>query len=54
MCCKKCGGTLYGDGYSSVIACEYADETKVDEAEPDAGPIYCDYEESNECEGCTA
>lgn len=43
MACPKCGGTIIGDGYTSVIACEFAEIPEG--IEPDAGPIYCDYEE---------
>tara|TARA_B100000767_G_scaffold256998_1_gene264484 strand:+ start:1170 stop:1454 length:285 start_codon:yes stop_codon:yes gene_type:complete len=37
---------MVGDGYNFVMACEYADHDKTEYAEPDAGPIYCDYEEA--------
>lgn len=43
--CPKCGGELYGDGYTSVIRCEFADEEKVNGVEPDANPVYCDYDD---------
>ena len=44
-CCEKCGEHLEGDGYTKVLHCPDADEDKVDGVEPDASPIYCDYEE---------
>lgn len=47
MKCKNCGGDMIGDGYISVIHCEYADEDKYCFREPDADPIYCSFE-SNE------
>jgi hypothetical protein len=37
--CPNCGGTMLGNGYSSVRHCERVDDTI--EIEPDAGPIYC-------------
>lgn len=43
--CPKCGGELYGDGYTSVIRCEFADEEKINGVEPDANPVYCDHDE---------
>jgi len=42
MSCKNCGGTMHGDGYTSPVVCEYAE---VDTLEPDAGPVYCTFEE---------
>lgn len=41
MQCKKCGGSMIGDGYTKVLHCEYVEDTS--ELEPDAGPVYCDY-----------
>lgn len=43
MPCKKCGGNMEGDGYTTVAACEFADESATESAEPDAGPVYCDF-----------
>lgn len=43
MPCIKCGGTMVGDGYTSVMHCEYADESAYEFHEPDASPVYCDY-----------
>lgn len=42
QCCKNCGETLEGDGYSSVLYCPYTDEDTA-YMEPDSGPIYCDF-----------
>lgn len=44
--CSKCNGDIVGDGYNSVMHCEYADSDETMYAEPDAGPILCDYEEA--------
>jgi len=43
MNCRKCGGEMHGDGYKSVLICEYVEDTE-EVYEPDAGPIYCNYE----------
>jgi len=43
--CVKCGGDMFGDGYTKVEHCEYADDDIVEMTEPDANPIYCDYDE---------
>jgi hypothetical protein len=48
MCCKNCGGTMQGDGYKTVLACEFADESKLDGLEPDANPVYCDFDSTSE------
>lgn len=40
--CPNCGGTLVGDGVSSVIHCEYVDVLGEGYA-PDEGPVYCDF-----------
>ena len=45
MTCKKCGGTMIGDGYTTVLHCEYADPDEYWDKEPDAEPVWCDYEE---------
>lgn len=42
--CPKCGGSLYGDGYTQVVHCEFADVP--DCTEPDASPVYCDFEDA--------
>ena len=38
--CPKCGGSLIGDGYTSVVHCEYVEDTEG--YEPDAGPVFCE------------
>ena len=43
--CKNCGGDMIGDGYTSVIHCEYADHELIDLCEPDCSPIFCDFKE---------
>lgn len=43
MTCEKCGGTMVGDGYTSVLHCEFAEEATYDSLEPDASPVYCDF-----------
>ena len=40
-CCPKCGGSLYGDGYTMVIHCEFVEVP--DGIEPDANPVYCEF-----------
>jgi DNA polymerase III alpha subunit (gram-positive type) len=40
--CPKCGANLIGDGITIAVHCEFA-ELPAD-IEPDAGPIYCDYQ----------
>ena len=39
--CPSCGGSLVGDGYTSVIHCEYVDVIG-EGFEPDTDPVYCD------------
>lgn len=42
--CPICGEELEGDGYSTVMYCPHAKGKQlkiIEEAEPDAGPIYC-------------
>ena len=41
--CPRCGGDMEGDGYTSVQRCENADPDPW--LEPDANPVYCDFEE---------
>lgn len=43
--CIKCGGEMIGDGYTAVAHCENAEEEDYEYHEPDAGPIYCHFEE---------
>lgn len=46
MSCVKCGGTLVGDGYTLVYRCEFVEDIFEEAYEPDAGPIYCDFKET--------
>ncbi len=39
--CRKCGGTMIGDGFTEPLRCEFAEDAAV-AVEPDAGPVYCD------------
>ena len=39
--CPNCGEYLEGDGYSTVYHCPYADESTYEYHEPDAHPVYC-------------
>ena len=43
--CPKCGGDLIGDGYTSVVHCEYAEEDDYEYNAPDDGPVLCNYVE---------
>jgi hypothetical protein len=43
--CMNCGGMMEGDGYTSVLHCEYVEEFEYEYLEPDAPPVYCDYPE---------
>ena len=43
--CPKCGGDLYGDGYTIPYHCGEAREEDWWYSEPDSGPWLCDYEE---------
>lgn len=44
MACIKCGGDMIGDGYTSVLQCEFLDgDTDANYAAPDEGPFYCDF-----------
>lgn len=43
--CIKCGGAMSGDGYSSVLHCEFADESTYEYHEADAPPVYCNFKE---------
>lgn len=46
--CPKCGGTVFGDGYTSVVQCEYATNPEIDFMAPDEGPVFCDSKEEGE------
>jgi len=41
MRCPNCGGTITGDGYSTVLHCENVDFDIWRDYEPDAEPLYC-------------
>lgn len=41
MYCENCGGMMVGDGYRSVLHCEYAEWDDYAHMEPDAKPVYC-------------
>ena len=43
--CNNCNGDIIGDGYNSVMHCEFADDDKVHFCAGDEGPVLCDYEE---------
>lgn len=43
--CIKCNGDMVGDGYTSVMHCEFASEDTYEFHEPDANPVHCDYDE---------
>lgn len=40
--CEACGGLMIGDGYTSVEHCEFSEPEYM---EPDAGPVYCTFED---------
>ena len=49
MSCTNCGGTLHGDGYTSIQVCEnVTDEQReawsIDYLAPDEGIFYCTVE----------
>lgn len=44
-CCPNCGGTLLGDGYTTVFHCENASEESYRYSEPDAETVYCEAQE---------
>ena len=39
--CSKCGGTILGDGYRTVLHCQNADWNAIEGREPDSGPVEC-------------
>lgn len=47
MPCKNCGGDMVGDGYTEVSHCENLDLFGQG-YEPDANPVFCDYEDEPE------
>ena len=58
MSCPICGGSMVGDGYTTLRHCEFARDEDVEGKEADAGPVYCvevaetEYEPCLVC-GCT-
>lgn len=46
MQCPLCGGEMVGDGYTSVLHCEFAESDLT--VAPDSTPIYCDFDEEAE------
>jgi hypothetical protein len=46
--CPNCGGSLQGDGYTSVVSCEFADSEEYQYAAPDEGPFYCTFDGGDE------
>lgn len=38
--CPNCGGSIYGNGYTTPFHCENVESP--DDAEPDSGPYYCE------------
>ena len=41
MACPICGGDIIGNGYTSVMHCENANDVAYELHEPDANPVYC-------------
>ena len=39
--CIRCGGTIVGDGYSTVRHCEFADQEDYLDKEPDVPTVLC-------------
>lgn len=46
--CPKCGGNMFGNGYTEVIHCEFAEESTYEYLAPDSNPVLCNYEETEE------
>ncbi len=46
--CPNCGGTIIGDGYTTVRHCENSESEHIWDSEPDASVILCDLVISNE------
>jgi len=40
--CPHCHGELIGDGFTTVVHCENADQESYWYSAPDEGPFYCD------------
>lgn len=47
MNCEKCNAEMIGDGYTSVLHCGNADPIEYEHHEPDAFPVFCDFEEED-------
>ena len=45
MTCINCGGSIIGDGITSVMHCEFAEDKDYEFHEADATPVYCNFEE---------
>jgi hypothetical protein len=41
MTCPTCGGTLIGDGYNTVLHCEFAEWDDYAYLAPDEEVVYC-------------
>ena len=52
MWCKKCGGEMIGDGYTSVMHCEFV-VSDISDLEPDANPVECDFGDDKVSTGYT-
>ncbi len=50
MNCPNCGGEIIGDGYTSNMKCENAED--VDFLEPDAEIVLCNFTEDVRCPDC--
>ena len=44
--CDDCGGSMVGDGVSTVNHCEFIEDIIGMCLEPDAGPIYCGFKDT--------
>lgn len=42
LTCPYCGGTVLGDGFTTPLHCENADEASYQDKEPDANVTYCE------------
>ena len=48
LTCPLCGGTIEGDGYTTALHCEFANEEDYYDKEPDASITLCRFEENPE------
>lgn len=46
--CPVCGGTIIGDGFTSVYHCENADSEDTECVEPDASVVLCRFGDDSE------